>query len=382
MTLTLVIATSVFRLAAAWLAYRLFRQDREWRFGIVTFVLAVTAVFPVLELFNPRDGFVQSWLVEVGGGLAVLLTALILVRTLTDLSAAYDKVRRANDDLEARVVERTAELREANLSLEAEIQERRKVEAALRASESALKRNREELRMLAGKLIATQEDERRRLARELHDHLSQTLAALALQLAKLQQQHTGTSIPAPTVAALKQIEDSVQQLADEIHDLSRMLHPSILDDLGLVAAIRTECQRFADREGFAVHFDGDEMPQDLSDESTLTFYRIAQEALHNIAKHAAASEAWIRLVRDANAVTLVIEDDGNGFDPELTREKVGLGLISMTERMQLLDGKLVVESAPGQGTRVVARAPRSEAKAVTDDEPRSEIHEQAASVAG
>lgn len=378
MTLALVILTSVFRLTAAWLAHRLFRRHREWRFAIVTFVLGVTALFPIVQLLNPQDDFVQSWLAEVGGGLAVLLTALILVRTLTDLSVAYDRVRKANDELEARVTERTAELREANASLKAEIHERRKAEEALRASEAALKRNRGELRLLAGKLIATQEDERRRLARELHDHLSQTLAALALQLAKLQRPDASGAAPAP---ALKAIEESVQQLADEIHDLSRMLHPSILDDLGLVAAVRTECDRFAEREGCKVHFAADKVPDDLSDECVLTLYRIAQEALHNVAKHAGASEVWLRLSREDDAVALTVEDDGAGFDVEATREKVGLGLISMTERVQLLNGRLTVESAPGEGTRIVALAPRETGGAEAGAE-RSTVHEQAASVAG
>lgn len=364
--IALVLATSATRLAAAWMAYRLFRKLREWRFGIVTFVLAVTAAFPVLEIANEPEGFVEFWLPKLGGGLAVLLTALILVRTLIDLNRALSGLQNANDVLEQRVTERTGELQEANRSLEGEVAERRRVETALRDSEAALKRNQEELRRLAGKLIAAQEEERRRLARELHDDLSQTLAALALELTACERMAEEERLR----DRLHNAEQTVERLADDIHDMSRLLHPSILDDLGLEAAIRAECLRFSEREGIPLSLSPDEPLDGISPECALTFYRITQEALHNISKHAEASSVTVSLRNEEGGVTLRIVDDGRGFDPTADRDRNGLGLVSMGERVRLLSGSLSVDSTPGGGVCVTVIAPVQE---VADEQTASVV---------
>ena len=346
----LILATFATHLAAAWLALRLYRRTREVRFAFITFVLASTANFPLLELANPPGSLASSWLPELGGGLAVLLTALILVRTLNDLTGAVDNIGQANDQLEQRVEERTAELREANRSLQNEIAERKRVEQALRHSDA-------ELRRLAGKLIAAREEERRRLARELHDDLSQSLAALALQIAGLRQKKG--PVPEQLEAGLEQVETSVHKLADDVHNLSRLLHPSILDDLGLVAAIRAECERFQEREGIPVHFEEKGVPGDVAPDCALTLYRITQESLHNIAKHAEAEGASVDMRVEGGQIVLKVEDFGKGFDKSEVEGNIGLGLVSMGERVRLLEGDLKVESTLGQGTVVEASAPLS-----------------------
>lgn len=367
--LALILATSATRMAAAWIAWRLFRRHQEYRFLMVTFVLAVTAVFPILDVADPPSDFFKSWLPQLGGALAVLLTALILVRTLTDLSQTYEQVRVANDVLEQRVAERTTEIKEANASLESEVAERKRAEQALRASEQALRRNEAELRRLAGKLIVAQEEERRRLARELHDDLTQTLAALALEIANLRAKASPSD---PQVAVgLNSIEGTVHRLADSIHDMSRLLHPSILDDLGLAAAIRAECERFAVRESIKVEFETTELPEELPPDCALTLYRVTQEALHNIAKHASAGSASIRLDADNERIALTVSDSGRGFEVDEARGRAGLGLVSMSERVRLIGGILAVDSEPGGGTSVTVRAPVKET-----------VHEQAASVVG
>ena len=344
----LILATFAIRLAAAWLALRLYRRTREIRFAFITFVLATTANFPLLELANPPGSVASSWLPELGGGLAILLTALILVRTLNDLSGAFDDVRGSNDQLEQRVEERTTELREANSSLQNEVAERKRVEQALRHSDA-------ELRRLAGKLIAAQEEERRCLARELHDDLSQSLAALALHIAGLRQKRG--PVPPQLELGLEQVETSVHKLADDIHNFSRLLHPSILDDLGLVAAIRAECERFQKREGIRIQFEEKGVPRDVSPACSLTLYRITQESLHNVAKHAEAAAVSVDLHIEGEHIVLKVEDFGKGFEMSEVEGNIGLGLVSMGERVRLLNGDLKVESSVGKGTLVEASAP-------------------------
>lgn len=357
MEFSFILATAATRIAAAWMAYRLHQQHRGRRFGIVAFVLAVTAAFPLIEYVSPSSSLVGSWLPQLGGGLAVLLTALILVRTLTALLEAFEEIQASNDRLEQRVVERTAELRTVNQSLEEEVVERKKAEEAVRDSEDALRSSEAELRRLAGQLITAREEERRRLARELHDDLTQTLAALALELANIRIKAKASD---PRVSeGLISAEGRVHTLADSIHDMSRLLHPSILDDLGLEAAIRAECERFGEREGIPISFDFD-VTEKLPDDYSLTLYRIIQEALHNISKHAAASDASVVLLAEDGQVTLTVADSGQGFDPGAVRGRAGLGLVSISERIRLIDGSLSVESRPGQGTKISVRAPMKE----------------------
>lgn len=366
--LSLILATFSIRMAAAWMALRLYRRSRELRFAIVTFALAVSALIPFFDLVNPPQDFVGEWLPSVAGGLAVLLMAVILVRTLTELSQKFDEVRVAHDALEQRVAERTAALQQANSSLENEVVERKRVESALRTSEASLKQKQAELEKLAGKLIAAQEDERRRLARELHDHLSQSLAALALELANVQRGSDGE--PAKLRSGLRHIEGSVHKLADDIHDMSRLLHPSILDDLGLEAAVRADCARFSERERIAVRVDSHDVPAKLPPDVALSLYRITQESLHNVAKHAGARRATVTILGEEDAVRLIVEDSGVGFDSDRVKDKSGLGLISMSERVRLLEGTLEVRSEPGFGTRIEVTAPIER-----------RLHEQAASLA-
>jgi signal transduction histidine kinase len=350
-----ILATAATRLAAAWIALRLYRNMRETRFAIVAFAVGVSAMFPLGDLVDSDRLLVVQWLQNAANGLAVLLTALILVRTLTDLYEAYEKIQASNAILDLKVKERTAELSDANISLANEVSERVKAEQALRQSEAALRESEAELRKLAALLIAAQEDERRRLARELHDDTSQTLAALAIELASLQRKAAGADDGVRN--GLQSVETSVHRLAEGIHDMSRLLHPSILDDLGLEAAVRTECERVSEREGIPIIFEVLDLPSELPRDCALTLYRITQEALHNIAKHAEATRAHVLLQGEDDRVTLEIEDAGKGFDPLEARQTSGLGLISMGERVRLLGGVLRVDSKPGSGARIRVEAP-------------------------
>lgn len=209
------------------------------------------------------------------------------------------------------------------------------------------------LRTLASKLLTAQEEERRRVAREMHDDWTQRLAVLSLDVAMLEK-----SIDEPSVAAplLRTIQERLAALSGDVHDLSRQLHPAILEDLGLVEALRSECAGFSRREGIMVDFQFDAIPSAMSHHVGLCIYRITQEALRNIAKHAAVSRCSVKLRLVNKTLELTVHDDGVGFDPTRLRHGSGIGLASMQERVSLAGGQLSISSAPEKGTTVSVTA--------------------------
>jgi signal transduction histidine kinase len=230
----------------------------------------------------------------------------------------------------------------------------KRADEALRARERSLRQTRERLRQLAAKLLHAQEEERRRIAREMHDDWTQRLAVLGIDIAKLEQQ---IGSPEKALPLLRTMQEQLVELSEDVHALSRQLHPSILDDLGLVEALRSECAGFARREAITVEYRPEEVPTALSKDIALCVYRVAQEALRNIAKHAVVNEARVSLVASGPELVLRVEDHGAGFDPAGVRARPGLGLSSMEERVRLVGAELCVTSAPGRGTTVVVRIP-------------------------
>lgn len=212
----------------------------------------------------------------------------------------------------------------------------------------------ESLRSLATKLIKAQEDERRRIAREMHDDWSQRLAVLGLDVAMLEK-----SMHNPTVAIsmVRTIQRRLADLSGDVHDLSRQLHPAILEDLGLVEALRCECNAFSRREGIIVDFQAGETLPRVSHEVQLCIYRVAQEALRNLAKHAAVAKCWVRIWREQDELVFNVRDEGVGFDSLQTNARTGIGLASMEERVGFVRASLSVVSAPGKGTTITVRAP-------------------------
>jgi PAS domain S-box-containing protein len=217
-----------------------------------------------------------------------------------------------------------------------------------------LRLSRKRQRSLASRLLRAQEEERRRIAREMHDDWTQRLAVLGIDLAKLEQQ-LGT--PEKALPRLRRMQEQLVGLSRDMHALSRQLHPSILDDLGLVEALRSECASFSHREGVTVTYRSQDVPKSLPRDVALGIYRVAQEALRNVAKHAVAREASVSLAGTGHEVVLRVEDRGIGFDPAAPRSQPGLGLSSMQERVRLIRGKLSISSAAERGTAVVVRVP-------------------------
>lgn len=223
--------------------------------------------------------------------------------------------------------------------------------------------SKDELRELAGRLITAQEDERRRVARELHDDLTQRLAAVAIEtgnLARLPDTETGAWRD-----GLETIRRRMAQLSDEVHRLSRRLHPAMLDDLGLVAAIESECRGFFEAGGPPVDIETSGSFDGLAPDTQLALYRIVQESLRNIRRHAAAESVRIQLARADSGISVEIRDDGRGFDRSSPDWHAGLGLASMEERVRLLGGRIQVSSAPGKGTVTEVWLPLPESSSPT-----------------
>jgi PAS domain S-box-containing protein len=232
---------------------------------------------------------------------------------------------------------------------------RKEAEEASRESERILKQNEDDLRRLAGRLISAQEEERSRLARELHDDLAQRLAVFAIDVGRLEQQLMDP--PAPVREELREMKNGIVKISQDVHSLSRQLHPSILDDLGLIKAVESECTNFSRREGIEIVFNHENIPRVIPKDVSLSLYRIIQEGLRNISKHACAEHISVSLKGLDHAVLLSVQDDGIGFDWAEVKENPGLGFSSMRERARLIHGELSIQSQPEKGTVITLRVP-------------------------
>ena len=218
------------------------------------------------------------------------------------------------------------------------------------------------LRELSARLIEVQESDRKSLARELHDEIGQSLSAILLGIGNV----AATLPPDGNGAAQAQLHD-LRRLAERtvavVRDMSLLLRPSMLDDLGLIAAVEWQAREVSRRNNIAVQVNANSIPEDLPDDHRTCIYRITQEALHNVVRHTNAKNVRIRLHHSGENLVLTIEDDGQGFVPE--REK-GLGLLGMEERVTHLQGSFRIESTPGVGTSIRVELPLTkEAVAVT-----------------
>ena len=215
------------------------------------------------------------------------------------------------------------------------------------------RRAEDEARDLNGRLITAHEDERARLAHALHDDVTQRLALLAIDAGR-KEKGLGDTIAGQ---AMHSIRHDLVQLSEDVHALSYALHPAILEDLGLIEALKAECARFRAVEGIPTSFrttgDVGEPTQALS----LCLYRVTQEALRNVARHSRASSVEVELRTVGGGLELAVHDNGVGFDPTRKRGQPTLGLAGMRQRLSLVDGELLIDSAPGGGTTIAARAP-------------------------
>jgi PAS domain S-box-containing protein len=211
------------------------------------------------------------------------------------------------------------------------------------------------LERVSGQMIDAQEKERTRIARDLHDDICQRLALLSMEIE--QAKRVSRQSPETTGEALQEIRTHCSEIASDVQSLSHQLHSSRLDLLGIVVAIRGFCKEFSKKHAVNVEFRDKHVPAKPPNDVSLCLFRIAQEALHNAVKYSGTTEFTVELYRIEDEIRLVVTDQGAGFDALQAQRKGGLGLLSMQERIQLVHGKLEIESAPGMGTKVIATVP-------------------------
>lgn len=327
-------------------------------------IATISSLFIVVGGMGLNIENIPVWMIATNRALSLFIiwvSLFFLLQRRRDVEA----LRRAHGELEVRVQDRTAELATVNKALVVEITERIETESSLRISEAALatsqralQRSGEDLRGLAARLLTAQEEERRRISRDLHDDINQRLAMMVVELETLDRmlpvncQQIGTR--------LRSLQDNATELSDDVRHLSVTYHPAFLDDLGLEVALKRLVDDLSTRTGLHGTFQGTSVARTISQPVATCLYRIAQESLSNVVKHADASKFGIELNCSSEWVTLAVTDDGKGFDPmSRKQERASLGLVSMKERAHLVKGELDVESTVGRGTLIRVRIPLS-----------------------
>jgi PAS domain S-box-containing protein len=213
----------------------------------------------------------------------------------------------------------------------------------------------ESLHSLTGRLITAQEEERARIARELHDDFSQRLALISIGLGQLWKRLPKSEVEER--ASVQEMLEGAKEMSSDIHSLSHQLHSSKLEHVGLVPALNGLCKEIGQKYKLDIHFSHYQVPSDISKDVALCLFRVAQEALGNVVKHSGTQEAQVELQADSAGVTLRISDHGRGFNPRVQNSAAGIGMIGMNERLRLVGGKLLVKSEPKRGTEILAEVP-------------------------
>ena len=270
-----------------------------------------------------------------------------------ELLQAKQELRKLNAELEQRVSERTLALAQANQKLRSEIAARQRLSEKLRESE-------QQFRALSARLQSAREEEGRRIAREIHDELGSSLTTLKWELegiAKELTAHRGEPSPEPLRRQACVMVTLVDAMIDSVRRIASELRPSILDDLGIVEAIEWLAQQFQGRTGIVCRCELPRTCAGLSGAETTAAFRIFQEALTNVLRHAQATEVGVSVKQDGRDFVLTVRDNGKGFVESEAPDKPSLGLLGMRERARLVGGNISFESAEGDGTTITLRIP-------------------------
>ncbi len=263
--------------------------------------------------------------------------------------------------------DRTVELAAANRQLDLEIVRRKRVEASLRKSGrnhlKALEKSnllKQQLRALSRQILSAQEDERKKIIRELHDVIAQVLMGINVRLATLKAGANINTRGLDRNIAITQ--KMVTKAAGIVNRFARGLHPTVLDDLGLIPALHSLMQSFTDRTGVLTHLTAFAGVEKLNAARRMVFYRVAEESLANVARHASATRVEVTILREVKSVQMEVSDDGKSFQAQTTLLAGGrkkLGLLGMRERVEMVGGSFKIKSDPGCGTKIIARIPVS-----------------------
>ena len=329
---------------------RLFRRllgaPLAWKLTGANLVIGGIAALLVTTLHRGGEPWAQLVGVFAMALALILLVGFVLVRValrpLLAVETAAERVWRG--DFSARVADSLLSDREMA-----------RLGSTLNLLLDGIEQDRARMRRLATQIIAAQDEERARVARELHDSVAQTLAALVLQLSAAQRMN-GDAELAPT---LELVHTIAGEALEEVRLLSHTVHPRVLDDLGLPAALEWLARQTREAEGLAIEVRTIAVPESLPAASAAALYRVAQEALRNAVRHADARHVHVTLsTPEDGTIRLDVADDGVGFEiADAEERRPGMGLFAMRERVALVDGTLEIESVPGAGTVVRARVP-------------------------
>lgn len=323
----------------------LFSPDRWFP---VTVAIVVTILTAIGGIWSPHLYDIPLWIPLVNH----LLSGVVIwmpVWYYFQRRKHEEQLQQLNEALDRRVQARTQELASVNESLVEEVAERMQTEQSLESS-------RQELQKLASRLLRVQEEERRRISRELHDDINQRLALLVMEIEAVERQLIAS--PVHIGRAVRAMQDRVVELSEDVRHLAYQFHPSILDDLGLPIALQRLVDDFSARSNVRGSFCHKNIPDVVPQEIATCLYRVVQESLNNVARHAQASRVDVELIRSRFALMVTITDDGVGFHAEPFQcGEHGLGLLSMKERVALVHGALQIISDVGRGTMVQVVVP-------------------------
>ena len=333
-------------------AYELGREAMAKKFGVLDMARihqqALASLFPISSELRQK---------------AILRAAeVFFLDSLSPFEATHRGFCDTNNRLQRLIAEqekRNQDLASINCKLTEEIHRRKQTEKALRQSESHFRKlfddaraMEDALRDLSNKVLDVQEDERKRLSRELHDETGQALTAISVTLASLgRHERCGTV----KQQRLREAQRLLRSTMETIHDFARELRPTMLDELGLLPTLRSYLTGFAERTGLQVHFRASPEAEKLAANAKLVLFRVAQESLTNIAKHAHANRVDFRIHKATSHICMIIRDNGKSFrelPKDSARQKQCLGLLGMQERVRLVNGRIVIRPHMGKGTTV------------------------------
>jgi signal transduction histidine kinase len=289
-------------------------------------------------------------------------------QAITPIEKTHRTAREASTHLSQMIQtlsQRSLELTTANQQLKQEIIQRKSAEESLRKSKQHYgklleqsRRMQEQLRLLSRQLLLAQEEERKKISRELHDVIAQTLTSINVRLTTLRKE---AAVDARGLErSIARTQQLVEKSVNVVHQFARELRPTVLDDLGLIPALHTFMKSFREETGIHVSLSAFAAVEQVNGDKRTVLYRVAQEALNNVARHARASQASVRIQKRGDVICLRIKDNGKGFREERVlgaKKSKRLGLLGMRERLEMVGGKFTIESAPGAGTAVLAQIP-------------------------